>query len=109
MLNILTAFENRLAPAEEIFFRWLNRVVIAAALAGSAWLDDAPPLELAAYLVTLYVAGRVVMQFGTFYSVVPFENWFLKGFAALIALILLGLSYLTVAYFVLQLAALTVS
>ena len=76
-------------------------------LAGSAWLDDAPPLELAAYILTLYVVIRVVMQSATLYATAPFESRYLNIFSVLIALVLLGLSYLTVAYFVYQLAALT--
>lgn len=109
MLNTIDAMENRLQPAETIFFRWLFRVMAAAVLVGSAWLDDAPPLELAAYLLGLYVAGRVVMQSPALYAAAPFENRFLKFLAVLTALVLLGLSFLTVAYFVLQLAALTAS
>jgi hypothetical protein len=64
MLKPVSVLENQLAPAEDIFFRWLIRVVLAALLMGSSWIDDAPPLELAAWLVVGYVVVRVVMQFG---------------------------------------------
>ena len=104
MLNTLSALENQLTPVEEIFFRWLTRVVIAATLAGSAWIDDAPPLELAALAITLYVVIRVVMQFGAFASAVPFKNQILKVLSALVALGLLGLSFLTVVTFVYHVA-----
>ena len=38
--------KNRLALAEKIFFTWLVRVMVAAVLVGSAWIDDAPPLGI---------------------------------------------------------------
>ena len=109
MLNTLNKLEDHLIPAEDIFFRWLTRVVIAAVLAGSAWIDDAPPLELAAFAITLYVVVRVIMQFGAFYSAVPFKSTFLKVLAAVVALLLLGLSFLTVVNFVYQLSVMTVA
>ena len=40
------------------------RVFAAATLVGSAWIDDAPPLELAAAIITIWVAIRVATQFG---------------------------------------------
>ena len=46
MQPALSSLQNRLIPAEEIFFAWLMRVFAAATLVGSAWIDDAPPLEL---------------------------------------------------------------
>jgi hypothetical protein len=104
MLKPLSVLDNHLAPAEDIFFRWLTRVVLAAVLMGSAWIDDAPPLELAAWLVVGYVVARVVMQFGPLVAAVPFENRVLKILAAGVLLGLLGLSFLTVVTFVYQLA-----
>ena len=44
--------QDRLTAAEEIFFTWLIRVMAAAVLVGSAWIDDAPPLEFAAMIIT---------------------------------------------------------
>ena len=43
--DALDALQDRLAPAEGIFFTWLTRVFIAATLVGSGWIDDAPPLR----------------------------------------------------------------
>ena len=51
MQRARSSLQERLAPAEEIFFTWLVRVMVAAVLVGSAWIDDAPPLEIAAAIV----------------------------------------------------------
>ena len=64
MKDALDALHDRLAPAEEICFTWLTRVFVAATLAGSGWIDDAPALDIAAMLVAIYVAVRVATQFG---------------------------------------------
>ena len=53
MAQALAALHDRLVPAEELFFTWLLRVFGAATLAGCAWVDDAPPLGLAALLLGL--------------------------------------------------------
>jgi len=95
-----------LAPAEEIFFTWLMRVFAAATLAGSAWLDDAPPLGLAALIITIYVAVRVATQFGNLAAAAPFENRVMKTVFAVGALVLLGFSFLVVAIFIERLARL---
>ena len=76
----------------------------AAVLVGSAWTDDAPPLEIGAMLVAFYVAVRVVTQFGVLISAAPFENHALKVIFASGALVLLALSFLTVVTFVERLA-----
>ena len=89
---------------EKIFFTWLLRVMAAAVLVGSAWIDDAPPLAIGAMIVAFYVAVRVAMQFGRLVSAAPFENQALKAFFAIGALVLLGLSFFTVAIFVDRLA-----
>ena len=93
-----------MAPAEEIFFTWLLRVFAAAALVGSAWIDDAPPLEIGALIIAIYVAVRVVTQFGSLAAAAPFENRALKTTFAVGALVLLGLSFLVVAIFIDRLA-----
>ena len=100
MLEALDSLQDRLAPAEEILFTWLTRVVIAGTLAGSAWIDDAPPLDIGAMIIALYVAARVATQFGPLVSAAPFQNRALKTVFALGALALLGLSFLTVVTFV---------
>jgi hypothetical protein len=97
MKAILIGIENRLAPAENLFFTWLLRLIVAALLVGSAWIDDAPPLELGAMLIALYVVVRVVMQFGTLVAVMPFDNRALKVLFAAIALALLAIAFVTVA------------
>lgn len=94
------SLEERLASADEILFRWLMRVFAAATLVGCAWIDDAPPLEIGALAIAIYVAVRVAMQFGNLVSAAPFENRVLKTFFAVGALVLLGLSFLSVAIFV---------
>ena len=104
MQQALSSLQDRLAPAEEVFFAWLVRVMAAAVLVGSAWIDDAPPLEFGAMIVAFYVAVRVAMQFGRLVSAAPFENQALKAIFAIGALVLLGLSFFTVATFVDRLA-----
>ena len=97
MQQALSALQDRLIPAEEIFFAWLMRVFVAATLVGSAWIDDAPPLELAAMIIALYVAARVATQFGNFAAAAPFENRPLRMTFAVGALVLLGLAFLVIA------------
>lgn len=92
--------QDRLAPFEEIFFTWLARVIVAAALVGCAWIDDAPPLELAARVIAIYVAIRVVTQFGALFSSAPSDNRVLKAVFATVAILLLGLSFPSVVIFV---------
>ena len=74
MQQALSSLQARLVPAEEIFFAWLIRVFAAATLVGSAWIDDAPPLEIGARIIALYVAVRVATQFGNFAAAAPFES-----------------------------------
>ena len=104
MREALRSLQDRLAPAEEIFFTWLMRVFLAATLVGCAWIDDAPPLELGALIIAIYVAVRVALQFGPLVSAAPFENRALKTFFAVGALVLLGFSFIVVAVFVDRLA-----
>lgn len=96
MQQALGSLNDRLVPAEEIFFTWLMRVFAAGTLVGSAWIDDAPPLELAAAIITVYVAVRVVMQLGRLAAAAPFESRPLRVIFAAVALVLLGLSFLVV-------------
>ena len=96
MRQALESLHDRLAPAEEIFFTWLTRVFAAGTLVGSAWIDDAPPLELAAAIITIYVAFRVVTQFGRLAAAAPFERRPLRLIFAAGILALLGLSFLVV-------------
>ena len=100
MKRSLSSLEDRLAPAEAIFFTWLLRVFAAATLVGSAWIDDAPPLELGAMIIAIYVAVRVATQFGRLAAAAPFEHRPLRVMFAAGALILLGLSFLVVAILV---------
>ncbi len=104
MQQALNSLQGRLAPAEEIFFTWLTRVFAAATLVGSAWIDDAPPLELAAAIITIYVAFRVATQFGRLAAAVPFANRALQVTFAVGALVLLALSFLVVVTLVDRLA-----
>lgn len=108
MKEALDALQVRLAPAEEIFFTWLMRVFAAGMLVGSAWIDDAPPLELAAAIITVYVAVRVVMQLGRLAAAAPFENRPLRVIFAAGALGLLVLSFLVVVTFVDRLSVMVV-
>ena len=103
MRKTLSVLDDRLAPAEEIFFAWLVRVFAAATLVGSAWIDDAPPLELGAFVIAIYVAIRVATQFSNLADAAPFKNPVLKSTFAVGALVLLVLSFLTVVTFVGQL------
>ncbi len=100
MQGALSLLQERLAPAEDIFFRWLVRVFMAGVLVGCAWIDDAPPLELAAMIITFYVVVRVAMQLPSLASAAPFENRVLKLLFAILCLILLGLSFIVVVIFV---------
>jgi hypothetical protein len=106
MQEALDSLQNRLAPAEEIFFTWLARVFAAAILVGSGWIDDAPPLEVIAVLIALYVAARVVTEFGALVSAAPFQNQVLKILFALVALVLLVGSFAIVFIFVERVAML---
>ena len=100
MQSFLNRLQERLKPAEDIFFSWLLRVSMAGVLVGSAWIDDAPPLELAAMIITLYVVVRVGMQFPSLFSAAPFENRVLKFFLAILCMALLGLSFIVIVVFV---------
>ena len=104
MQEALRSLQDRLAPAEEIFFTWLMRGFAAAILVGSAWIDDAPPLGLGALIIAIYVAVRVATQFGNLAAAAPFENRTLKTIFAIGALVLLGLSSIAVAIFIERLA-----
>ena len=104
MQQALSSLQDRLAPAEEIFFTWLMRVFAAATLVGSAWIDDAPPLEIGAMIIAIYVAARVATQFGSLAAAAPFENRPLRVIFAVGALMLLGSSFLVVAILVERLA-----
>ena len=104
MREALSSLQDRLAPAEEIFFTWLMRVFAAATLAGCAWIDDVPPLEIGALIIAIYVAVRVATQVGNLVPAAPFENRALKTFFAVGALVLLGFSFLVVVIFVERLA-----
>ena len=100
MQQALSSLHDRLAPAEEIFFTWLTRVFAAAILVGSAWIDDAPPLDIAAAVIAFYVAVRVATQFGRLAAAAPFESRPLRVIFAAGALGLLVLSFLVVVTFV---------
>ncbi len=102
--NTLTSLHDRLAPAEKIFFTWLTRVFLVAILVATAWIDDAPPLELAAMIIAAYVVVRVLTEFGHFVAVAPFGNRVFRVIFAIGALGLLGLSFLVVYIFVDRLA-----
>ena len=104
MKEALDALQDRLAPAEEIFFTWLTRVFVAATLIGSAWIDDAPPLEIAATLLAIYVAVRVATQFDRLATAAPFRSRVLRVIFAVGALMVLGLSFLVIVTLVEQLA-----
>lgn len=104
MLKALDSLQKRLAPAEEIFFTWLIRIFAVAILAGTAWIDDAPPLELAAVIISSYVGIRVLSQFGPLMVAAPFNNPVLKTLFALVALVLLSLAFPVIAIFSYQLA-----
>ena len=104
MQQALGSLHDRLAPAEEIFFTWLMRVFAAATLVGSAWIDDAPPLEIGAMIIAIYVAVRVATQFGNLAAAAPFENRPLRVIFAAGALVLLGLAFLVVVTLVTHLA-----
>lgn len=104
MKQALSALNERLAPAEDIFFAWLIRVFAAGTLVGSAWIDDAPPLELGALIITVYVGVRVAMQFSSLANAAPFQNRILNSILAGGALVVLGLSFLTIVTFVEQLS-----
>jgi len=104
MAQALAALHDRLVPAEELFFTWLLRVFGAATLAGCAWVDDAPPLGLAALLISAYVGLRVFSEFPAFLSVAPFQNQAMRIAWAVLSLMLLTLSFASVAIFVDRLA-----
>jgi len=105
---MIQTFREQLIDIEQLFFSWLARVVISAALVGCAWIDDAPPLDIAAHLIAGYVALRVVFEFKAFMGALPFDIRVLKVGGAFFAQLLLGLSFLAVASFTERLAMLVV-
>ncbi len=102
--RILSSLHERLAPAEELYFRWMTRLVLAAIFIGSAWIDDAPPLSLAAMLVAGYVIVRVLTQFGGFMSAAPFQGRMLQTLFALGCIFSLLCFFAAVAIFVERIA-----
>ena len=84
---------GRLASAEEIFFTRLVRIMVAAVLVGSAWIDDSPPLEIGAMIVAFYVAVLVATQIGSLVLASPFESQVLKVLFAVGAFVLLGFAF----------------
>jgi len=106
--SVIQTFREQLIDIEQLFFSWLVRVVISAALVGCAWIDDAPPLDIAAHLIAGYVALRVVFEFKAFERALPFDLRVLKAGGAFFAQLLLGLSFLAVASFTERLGMLTV-
>jgi hypothetical protein len=100
MKDAIASFEARLVPAEDIFFTWLPRVFAAAVLVGSAWIDDAPPLEIVAAVVGVYVAVRIASKFGALCLAAPFQNRVLSSFFALGILALLGGAFVVIVIFV---------
>ncbi|MDP1932949.1 MAG: hypothetical protein Q8L60_15975 [Gammaproteobacteria bacterium] len=104
MHNTLSALEKRLAPAEDLFSTWLLRVFLAGVLVGSAWIDDAPPLELGALIVAVYVSIGLLAQTGAFFAMAPFENRALKVFFVILNFIVLLFAFTTVSIFASTLA-----
>ena len=51
MQRTLSSLQERLAPAEEIFFTWLVRVMAAAVLVGFEWWREARARKRAAGIV----------------------------------------------------------
>ena len=100
----LASLLEPLAPIENLFFTWLMRVFAAATLVGTAWIDDAPPLEIAALFVAVYVAVRAVADFGILLAAAPFKSRVLNATVAVGALALLGLSFVVIAIFTQRLA-----
>ena len=95
----LSHFQNKLVTTEDLFFTWLLRVIVAAILVGSAQIDDAPPLELAASIIALYILIRLLMNFKTFISTAPFSPQIFKVLFALGCLFLLSMSFATILIF----------
>ena len=106
--SVIQTFREQLIEFEQLFFSWLVRVVISAALVGCAWIDDAPPLDIAAHLIAGYVALRVVFEFKAFMRALPFDVRVLQAGGAFFAQLLLGLSFLAIASFAERLAMLAV-
>ncbi len=90
------SLQARLAPAEQLFFSWLTRVFLTATLVASAWIDDAPPLELAAAIIAVYVGVRVLAEYTSFAAAAPFTNPVLRGGCAVLQIALLALSFAVV-------------
>ena len=105
MKDGLLLLEQKLEPVEDLFFKWLLRVVVTATLVGSAWIDDAPPLDLAAMLLAIYLALRILMQSGKLFAAAPFDNRALKALVAVILLGVLSLSFITIEILVATLSA----
>lgn len=100
MEQTLTTIQEKLTKAEELFFTWLLRVIIAAILVGSAWIDDAPPLSMAAVAIAIYVAIRLLTQFKSFVRNAPFQKQTAKYLFGTATLSLLLMSFVIVTIFV---------
>jgi len=104
MEHTLKSQQDKLSAAEELFFTWLLRVIATAILVGSAWIDDAPPLSLAAIAIAGYVGIRLLMQFKSFISQAPVSGKFLQTLFAAGVLLLLVMSFVIVVIFVERIA-----
>jgi len=107
MQQALSRLHDQLAPAEEIFFTWWPRMFGAGILFGTAWIDDAPPLELAAMIVAAYLGVRVATEFGNLVAAAPFASRILGGIFAIVTIIVLWFSFVVIAVFAERLAMLT--
>ncbi len=99
MTTVFASIQEKLIPFENLFYTWLVRVFLAATIAGVAWIDDAPPLELAAYAISIYTALRILMHFGEFMTAAPFGNRILQAISAVSAVLLLTLAFPSIAIF----------
>lgn len=96
VMNRLEILQTKLQPLESLFFTWLGRVCLAAVLVGAAWIDDAPPLEIAALVIGLYTVIRVAMQFGALAAAVPLDSKPLRYLVAMFLLVLLAFAFFIV-------------
>lgn len=99
MKEALAAFDARMEPFEKVFFTWITRIIMAGVFIGTSWIDDAPPLELAAFVFTAYVGIRILSQISVMHSAIPLKNAVLSGFFTLVALLVVLMSFFTITTF----------
>jgi hypothetical protein len=93
-----------LRSIEDLFFTWLWRSSLAATLVGCAWIDDAPPLDIAALLIAFYVLLRLFLLFPVLADAAPLARRWQRNGLAVLLIVIIGFCFLSMVTFVEALA-----